>query len=150
MKSEVDRKEAAIKNLLDTGNDMLKNTTSGLANVNELAKNMININTKWSNLNKRIDSKNRLFSQLAENINELRRMLIIIIIFFSLFTFLFNHFHLHLELLHQENTWLNKVQEKLNSSKLGADAEELSEELDVSCGLINSHLEIIFLISFFF
>lgn len=37
-----------------------------------------------------------------------------------------------LELLHQENTWLNKVQEKLNSSKLGGDAEELSEELDVS------------------
>jgi hypothetical protein len=52
---------------------MLKNTSSGLANVNELAKNMININTKWSNLNKRIDAKNRLFAQLAEHINELRR-----------------------------------------------------------------------------
>jgi hypothetical protein len=34
--------------------------------------------------------------------------------------------------LHQENSWLEKVQQKINSSKIGADAEELSEELDVS------------------
>jgi hypothetical protein len=35
------------------------------------------------------------------------------------------------ELIHQENVWLEKVQEKLNSSKIGADAEEISEEYDV-------------------
>lgn len=35
------------------------------------------------------------------------------------------------ELIHQENEWLEKVREKLNSSKIGADAEEISEEYDV-------------------
>ena len=48
------------------------------------------------------------------------------------------------ELLHQENTWLEKVQQKLNSSKIGADAEELSEELDVS--LIQMLIKIYFYI----
>ena len=48
------------------------------------------------------------------------------------------------ELLHQENTWLEKVQQKLNSSKIGADAEELSEELDVS--LIEMLIKIYFYI----
>lgn len=73
MKSEIDRKESAIKKLLDAGNDMLKNSTSSLSNAKELAKNLININTKWNNLNKKIDAKNRLFAQLADYINELRR-----------------------------------------------------------------------------
>ena len=52
------------------------------------------------------------------------------------------------ELLHQENTWLEKVQQKLNSSKIGADAEELSEELDVS--LIQMLIKIYFYIYRFF
>jgi hypothetical protein len=37
-----------------------------------------------------------------------------------------------IELLHQENNWLERVQQKLSTSRVGADAEELSEELDVS------------------
>ena len=53
---------------------MLKNSTGGISNVADLAKNMININTKWSNLNKKVDSKNKLFSQLSDYINELRRI----------------------------------------------------------------------------
>jgi hypothetical protein len=73
LKSEIDRKESSIKKLLDAGNEMLKNSTGGLSNAKELAKNLININTKWNNLNKKIDSKNRLFAQLADYINELRR-----------------------------------------------------------------------------
>lgn len=67
----------AIKNLLDAGNDMLKSPTNSLSNVNELAKNMMSINTKWSNLNKKVDNKNRLFAQSADQINELRRNLIL-------------------------------------------------------------------------
>jgi hypothetical protein len=38
-------------------------------------------------------------------------------------------------LLHEEKNWLERVEKKLNSSKIGADAEELSEELDVSMNL---------------
>lgn len=44
--------------------------------------------------------------------------------------FIFTYIFL-LELIHQENQWLEKVQDKLNSSKVGADAEEISEEYDV-------------------
>lgn len=43
---------------------------------------------------------------------------------------------LTVELIHQENVWLEKVQEKLNSSKIGADAEEISEEYDVRAHLV--------------
>lgn len=35
-------------------------------------------------------------------------------------------------MLHEEKLWIEKIEKKLNSSKIGADAEELSEELDVN------------------
>lgn len=73
MKSEIDRKESAVKKLLDAGNDMIRNSTSSISNTKELAKNLINLNGKWTNLNVKIDAKNRLFAQLADHINELRR-----------------------------------------------------------------------------
>ncbi len=75
MKSEIDRREPEVKRILETGNEMLKNSTGGVSNVADLARSMININTKWSNLNKRVDSKNKLFTQLSEYVNELRRKL---------------------------------------------------------------------------
>ena len=34
-------------------------------------------------------------------------------------------------MIHEENIWLERVEKMLNSSKIGIDAEELSEELDV-------------------
>ena len=111
IKSEIERKETAVKRVLDNGNEMLKSST----NVADLARNMININNKWSNLNRRVEFKNSLFTQLDEYINELRH------------------------LLHQENNWLEKVQQKISSSKVGADAEELSEELDSIERLLKSH-----------
>ena len=111
IKSEIERKETSVKRVLDNGNEMLKNST----NVADLARNMININNKWSNLNRRVEFKNSLFTQLDEYINELRH------------------------LLHQENNWLEKVQQKISSSKVGADAEELSEELDSIERLLKSH-----------
>jgi chromosome segregation ATPase len=106
IKAEIERKEAQVRRCLDAGNEMLKSSNSNLTNVNELANNLSNINVKWTNLNKKIDAKNRLFTQLCEYINELR------------------------QLLHQENSWLEKAQQKLNSAKSSADADELSEELD--------------------
>jgi hypothetical protein len=75
LKSEIDRREPEVKRILETGNEMLKNSTGGVSNVADLARSMININTKWSNLNKRVDSKNKLFTQLSEYVNELRRKL---------------------------------------------------------------------------
>jgi len=107
IKSEIERKEAHVKRVLDNGNEMLKSTSTSVANGNELARNLMSINQKWSHLNKKIDVKNQLFAQLSEYINELRR------------------------LLHEETSWLEKLEHKLNTAKLSAaDAEELSEELD--------------------
>ena len=80
MKSEIDRREPEVKRILETGNEMLKNSTGGVSNVADLARSMININTKWSNLNKRVDSKNKLFTQLSEYANELRRKLVYFVI----------------------------------------------------------------------
>ena len=55
---------------------MLKNSTGGVSNVADLARSLININNKWNNLKKKLDSKNKLFNLLSENVNELKRMLI--------------------------------------------------------------------------
>lgn len=62
-----------VKKVIESGNEMLKNATSRVNNLAELAKNMTNLNTKWSHLDKKIDAKNKQFSQLGEYINELRR-----------------------------------------------------------------------------
>jgi hypothetical protein len=40
------------------------------------------------------------------------------------------------ELLHQENSWLERAQQKLQSIKLGADAELLSRDLEVNLAQI--------------
>jgi dystrophin len=117
IKAEVERKEAQVRRILDAGNDMLKsNSNSNLSNANELASSLSSLNGKWTNLNKRVEAKNRLFAQLAEYINELR------------------------QLLHQESAWLEKAQQKMNAAKVGtADAEELSEELDSLERFLKAH-----------
>lgn len=51
--------------------------------------------------------------------------------------------------MHQENSWLENVHQRINSSKVGADAEELSEELDVKYFFKNYFLNaIVFLYLF--
>jgi DNA repair exonuclease SbcCD ATPase subunit len=72
LKSELERKEPQIKHIIDTGNDMLKNSSANSSNVTDLAHNMISINTKWTNLIKKVDFKNTFFSEMGELINELR------------------------------------------------------------------------------
>jgi dystrophin len=114
IKSEIERKESHVKRVLDNGNEMLKSASASVANVNELARNLMSINQKWSNLNKKIDVKNKLFAQLSDYINELRH------------------------LLHEETSWLEKLEHKLNAAKIGADAEELSEQLDSIERLVKS------------
>jgi chromosome segregation ATPase len=82
LKTDIDRREPEVKRILETGNDMLKNSSGGVSNVADLARSMININTKWSNLNKKVDSKNKLFTQLNDYVNELRRKFIYCLFFF--------------------------------------------------------------------
>jgi hypothetical protein len=72
LKSELERKEPQIKHIIDTGNDMLKNSSASSSNVTDLAQNMISINTKWTNLIKKVEFKNNFFSEMGDLINELR------------------------------------------------------------------------------
>ena len=50
--------------------------------------------------------------------------------FFILLKFVFYKIFF-VELLNEEKVWLDKVQSIVSQSRIGADAEELSEELDV-------------------
>ena len=51
---------------------MLKNSSANSSNVTDLAHNMISINTKWTNLIKKVEFKNNFFTEMGELINELR------------------------------------------------------------------------------
>jgi len=115
MRSEIERRSGEVKRIIDTGNDMLKNSSGGVSNVADLAKCLININNKWSILCQKVDLKNKFFDQMTDYVNELR------------------------QLLHEEKNWLERLEKKLNSSVVGGDAEELSEQLDNIETFIKSH-----------
>lgn len=115
MKAEIERRNDEVKRIIDTGNDMLKNSSGGVSNVADLARCLVNINNKWANLNMKVDAKNKLFDQLSEWVNDLR------------------------QLLHEEKNWLERLERKVCTPRAGADAEELSEELDSIETFIKSH-----------
>lgn len=54
---------------------MIKNATGGIASITELANNMSNLNSNWTSLNQKIDSKLKEFAKLEGYISELRRKL---------------------------------------------------------------------------
>jgi hypothetical protein len=85
IKHDIDRKEPEIKNIFDTGNDLLKNSSS-TGTVADLARNMINLNTKWTNFYKKADLKYKYFNELNDLIIELKRK-IIFFFFFGLYFF---------------------------------------------------------------
>ena len=106
---------------------MLKNSTS-TGNVADLARNMMNLNTKWTNFYKKADAKYKYIHELHEFIDELKRKSSY---FLTTNMFEYERFYNFIELLEEERQWLDKVQSKVNQTRIGADAEELSEELDV-------------------
>ena len=73
MRSDLDQREPKVKRVLETGNEMLKAASGGLSNATHLAQSIININTKWNDLNNRVDAKKKQFAQLNDYLNELRR-----------------------------------------------------------------------------
>lgn len=114
IKNEFDRKESQITVILESGQDMLKNST-GTSSITELTRSLISINTKWTNLSKKIELKYKLLKDIDELIKELK------------------------QLLNEENKWLDKVQLLIAQTKIGADAEELSEAQDNLERLIKTH-----------
>lgn len=65
-----------MKQCIENGNEMIKNGTGGIASITELANNMSNLNSNWTALNQKIDSKIKEFVKLEGYISELRRKLI--------------------------------------------------------------------------
>ena len=70
MKSELERRELQINRILENGNEMLKNSEGDSSN---LARRLKSLNTKWSNLSKKCDDRNKIFTMLSQYVNELKR-----------------------------------------------------------------------------
>ncbi|RMZ94153.1 dystrophin-like isoform X1, partial [Brachionus plicatilis] len=66
---------------------------------------MSNLNSNWTSLNQKIDSKIKEFNKLESYISELR------------------------QLIYQENNWIESVQKSLDTFEQGSDAEEISEHI---------------------
>ena len=72
IKREIDINEPKIKNIFNTGNELLKSSTStGI--VADLARNMMNLNTKWTNFYKKADYRYKYNHEINELIIELKR-----------------------------------------------------------------------------
>jgi formyltetrahydrofolate hydrolase len=103
--------------------------TSSTSSTAELALSLETLVSNWSNLQKKVDTKVSFYTDihtLHEDLKSTRSidMLIDIVRMRSSC--------LHVDLLHQENVWLDSLQNKIYSSiNNGADAEEIAEELDV-------------------
>jgi ElaB/YqjD/DUF883 family membrane-anchored ribosome-binding protein len=70
-KFEIEHKEADVKRIFDNGNEMLK-TSSGSGSVADLARNLMNLNTKWSSLCKRVQMRVKMFNDIEELVGELK------------------------------------------------------------------------------
>lgn len=99
--------------------------------VPELAQSLETLVSNWSNLQKKVDTKVLFYTDiyaLHEDLrsNDLHERILSI-----------HQISLLLDLLHQENVWLDTLQNRIfSSSNSGADAEEISEELDVSFSIV--------------
>lgn len=122
LQTELTLKESVVRNLVLQGRQDL-NTPSTSAP--DLAQSLETLVSNWSNLQKKVDTKVAFYTDIFTAHEELKSNLIHKIkikiqkIFF-------------LDILHQENVWLDTLQNRVfTTSNNGADAEEISEELDV-------------------
>ncbi len=95
-------------------------------NAPELAQSLETLVSNWSNLQKKVDTKAAFYKDIYTLHEELKSKDNKVNLFRS------SNFEFLLDLLHQENVWLDTLQNKIfSSTNNGADAEEISEELDV-------------------
>ena len=66
----MERREAQVNRILESGNEILKNSSCDLS---DLARRLKNLNTKWANLSKKVDDRNKVFAILSQYINDLKR-----------------------------------------------------------------------------
>ncbi|CAF3672349.1 unnamed protein product [Rotaria sordida] len=109
LQTELNLKENIVRNLVLQGRQ-------DLSGAPELAQSLETLVSNWSNLQKKVDTKVVFYTDIYTLHEELKN------------------------LLHQENVWLDTLQNKIfSSSNDGADAEEISEELDTLERFVKTH-----------
>ncbi|CAF5214929.1 unnamed protein product, partial [Rotaria magnacalcarata] len=104
VQTELSLKENIVRNLVLQGRQDLNLPSSSAP---ELAQSLETLVSNWTNLQKKVDTKVLFYTDIYTLHEELKN------------------------LLHQENVWLDTLQNKIfSSTNNGADAEEISEELD--------------------
>ncbi|CAF4320996.1 unnamed protein product, partial [Rotaria sp. Silwood2] len=109
LQTELNLKENIVRNLVLQGRQ-------DLSGAPELAQSLETLVSNWSNLQKKVDTKVGFYNDIYALHEDLKN------------------------LLHQENVWLDTLQNKVfSSSNDGADAEEISEELDTLERFVKTH-----------
>ncbi|CAF3702214.1 unnamed protein product [Rotaria socialis] len=113
VQSELSLKENIVRNLVLHGRQDLNLPSSSAP---ELAQSLETLVSNWTNLQKKVDTKVVFYTDIYTLHEELKN------------------------LLHQENVWLDTLQNKIfSSTNNGADAEEISEELDTIERYVKTH-----------
>ncbi|CAF1402030.1 unnamed protein product [Adineta steineri] len=113
LQTELNLKEHTVRNLVLQGRQDLNNPSPSAP---ELAQNLETLISNYTNLQKKVDTKVMFYTDIHELHEDLKN------------------------LLHQENVWLDGLQNKVfSSSNNGADAEEISEELDTLERFVKTH-----------
>lgn len=110
-------------------------TNSSAASTAELAQSLETLVSNWANLQKKVDTKVAFYTDIHTLHEDLKSKVkskkdsSLSLSVSSSSSFLSSR----LDILHVENVWLDALQNHVySSSNNGADAEEISEELDVS------------------
>lgn len=107
LKDKIDKRVEDFRNLNEMGNDKLLSSEG--SSVQELGRRFTFLNARWTDVTDRIYERYRHLQNASHEYGEFRALVV------------------------QESDWLDKLEKRLKKSpKAAADAEEISEELDVS------------------
>lgn len=106
LKDKIDKRVEEFRNLNELGNDKLLSSEG--SSVHELGRRFTYLNARWTDVTDRIYERYRQLQNASHEYGEFRA------------------------LVAQESDWLDKLEKRLKKSTKSADAEEISEELDVS------------------
>lgn len=107
LKEKIDKRVEEFRNLNEMGNDKLLSSEG--SSVQELGRRFTFLNARWTDVTDRIYERYRHLQNASHEYGEFRA------------------------LVAQESDWLDKLDKRLRrSTERAADAEEISEELDVS------------------
>lgn len=111
LKEKIDKRVEEFRNLNEMGNDKLLSSEG--SSVQELGRRFTFLNARWTDVTDRIYERYRHLQNASHEYGEFRA------------------------LVAQESDWLDKLDKRLKrSTESAADAEEISEELDVSIHVI--------------